>query len=65
MDSSVDKYKPLISNSHKIVDDIVDVILKAEQYQYVDLKQRTIQKIKNILYSSSLIIFALFIEFIF
>jgi hypothetical protein len=34
------------------MDDIVDVILKAEQYQYFDLKQRTIQKLKNILMQS-------------
>ena len=37
------KYKPLT------LDDIVDVVLKSEQYQYHDLKQRTIQKLKNIL----------------
>jgi hypothetical protein len=43
---SGDKYKPFV------LDDIVDIILKAEQYQYHDLKQRTIQKLKNILYDS-------------
>ena len=32
-----DKYKSLM------LDDIVDVILKAEQYEYYDLKQRNIQ----------------------
>ncbi len=34
------------------MDDIVDVILKSEDYQYFDLKQRTIQKLKNILIQS-------------
>lgn len=34
------------------MDDVVDIILKAEQYQYFDLKQRTIQKLKNILAQS-------------
>ena len=34
------------------MDDIVDVILKADQYEYYDLKQRNIQKLKTILYTS-------------
>ncbi len=34
------------------MDDIVDVVLKAEQYQYLELKQRTIQKLKNIMNNS-------------
>ena len=42
-----------ISESNKYnpptLDDIVDVVLKSEQYQYHDLKERTIQKLKNIL----------------
>jgi hypothetical protein len=42
----MDKY------SHIMTDDIVDVILKAEQYEYYDLKQRNIQKLKTILYHS-------------
>jgi len=37
------------ANKPLILDDIVDVILKSEQYQYHDLKQRTILKLKNIL----------------
>jgi hypothetical protein len=35
-----------------MMDDIVDVILKADQYEYYDLKQRNIQKLKTILYTS-------------
>ena len=31
------------------MDDVVELILKAEKYQYYDLKQRNIQKLKNIL----------------
>lgn len=37
---------------HIMMDDIVDVILKADQYEYYDLKQRNIQKLKSILYHS-------------
>lgn len=42
----MDKYNSII------MDDIVDVVLKSDQYEYYDLKQRTIQKLKTILYSS-------------
>jgi phosphatidylinositol kinase/protein kinase (PI-3 family) len=45
--SSTDTYKIVVG-----MDDIVEVILKADQYEYQDLKQRNIQKLKHILYTS-------------
>jgi phosphatidylinositol 3-kinase len=41
-----------IQKNHIMMDDIIDVILKADQYEYYDLKQRNIQKLKTILYHS-------------
>lgn len=50
MDNFNSKLEELYKNI--MMDDIVDVILKAEQYEYYDLKQRNIQKLKTILYTS-------------
>jgi hypothetical protein len=50
----MDKFDSKLSELYNniMMDDIVDVILKADQYEYYDLKQRNIQKLKTILYSS-------------
>jgi phosphatidylinositol 3-kinase len=50
MDNFNSKLEELYKNI--MMDDIVDVILKADQYEYYDLKQRNIQKLKTILYTS-------------
>jgi hypothetical protein len=43
---------PQMEGKNILTDDIVDVIIKSDTYQYTDLKNRNIQKLKNILYSS-------------
>jgi hypothetical protein len=50
----MDNFDPKLENIDKdmMMDDIVDVILKAETYEYYDLKQRNIQRLKTILYQS-------------